>query len=296
MNKLKCCLFLLMFVSTLALAADPLKPLSVQVITTSEQSLYANMTLIKGEQDMVLVDVPFTRSDTHRLIAAMLETGKHLSTVIVTHDHPDHFFGLDLIMDSFPGAKVVAHPQVVTDIWRSVPFKFKRWGPMLGANGPRHPAVPSAMEGDAVMLEGHRIEILGPMQGDHIHATAVWVPNVKALIAGDLLFNGMHLWLGEHLAPNRKAWAKSLDQLTALRPTIVVAGHKQLGMPDDASAIAFTRDYLAAFERLTAQAKTSKELAEKLRAAYPKAIDVLNDFLLGYSTQVAKGEIPPWDE
>jgi hypothetical protein len=36
------------------------------------------------------------------------------------------------------------------------------------------------------------------MQGDHLHATVLWAPSIRALFAGDLLFNQMHLWLGEH--------------------------------------------------------------------------------------------------
>ncbi|WP_321397005.1 MBL fold metallo-hydrolase [Emcibacter sp.] len=279
-------------------AAQP--ALEVQTMLTSEDSLYANITLIKGEKNMVLVDVPFTRSDTHRLIADILETGKHLETVIITHDHPDHFFGLDLLMDTFPETKVVAHPQVVRDIWRSIPIKFKRWNPMLGNQAPHHPAVPdAAVEQDGaygVDLEGHRVEILGPMQGDHVHATAVWVPSIKALVAGDLIYNGMFLWLGEHLAPQRLAWRKVLDELEALKPEIVVAGHKQQGMPDDMSSIRFSKHYLDVFEELVAVSKDSKDLAARLRKAFPDAIDVVNDFLITYSTQVAMGEIPPWDE
>lgn len=289
-------MLVMILVTVNASAEDNQQVLQIQTITTSAGSMHANMVLIKGEKNMVLVDVPFTRSDTYRLIADILETGKHLETVIISHDHPDHFFGLDLLMDTFPDAKVVAHPQVVKDIWRSIPVKFKRWNPMLGNLAPQHPAVPSEMEGDAVLLEGHIIEVIGPLQGDHIHATAVWVPSIKALIAGDLLYNGMFLWLGEHLEPERKAWRAAIDQLAALSPEIVVAGHKKPGMPDDTSSIAFSRNYLDVFETLVASSKTSTELAMKVRAAFPEAIDIVDNFLLTYSTQVATGEIPPWNE
>jgi glyoxylase-like metal-dependent hydrolase (beta-lactamase superfamily II) len=39
----------------------------------------------------VLIDAPFTRADAHRTVAAVLESGKTLDTIFVTHDHPDHF-------------------------------------------------------------------------------------------------------------------------------------------------------------------------------------------------------------
>jgi glyoxylase-like metal-dependent hydrolase (beta-lactamase superfamily II) len=277
-------------------AAAHAAPLEIQVMQTSEGSLYTGITLIKGEKGAVLVDAPFTRADAHRIVAAILESGKTLETVIVTHDHPDHFFSVEVIVDAFPSARVVAAPQVVDDIWKSIPMKLKRWGAMLGPNGPRHPTAPAALEKPYVELEGHRIEIIGPMQGDHVHSTAVWVPDAKALIAGDLLFNEMHLWFGECTRDARLAWARSIDKLAGLGATLVVAGHKKPGLPDDASALAYTKKYLETFERSVAKSKTSAELSASIRAAFPQTIDVFGDFLLGNSSKVAMGEMPIWQE
>jgi len=288
----------LIFLLVLALGAtvSMAAPLEIQVIQTSVGSLYANMTLIKGDKSAVLVDAPFTRSDAHRVVAAVLESGKSLETLIVTHDHPDHFFSAEVIVDAFPNVRVVAAPQIVADVWKSIPFKLKRWGPMLGANGPRHPTAPTALDQPFVELEGHRLDILGPMQGDHVHSTAVWVPDAKTLIAGDLLFNEMHLWLGESTKNGRLDWARSVDQLSRLGATTVVAGHKKPGLPDDASSIAYTRKYLETFERAVAKSKNAAELAASIRAAFPDTIDVFDDFLLGNSSKVAMGEMPVWQE
>ena len=270
--------------------------LELQVIQTGESSLYTDITLIKGEKSAVLVDAPFTRADAHRVVASVLESGKTLDTIIITHDHPDHFFSVEVLVDAFPAVRVVALPQVVDDIWKSIPLKLKRWGPLLGANGPRHPTAPTALEKPYVELEGHRIEVLGPMQGDHVHSTAVWIPDLKALIAGDLLFNEMHLWFGESTHDARLAWRSSVDRLAALGATTVVAGHKKPGLPDDTTPIAYTRKYLDAFERAVSSSKNAADLASQMRRAFPGTIDVMGDFLLGTSSKVAKGETPIWQE
>jgi glyoxylase-like metal-dependent hydrolase (beta-lactamase superfamily II) len=281
--------------SLLALVASA-APLQIEVLQTSEASLTTSITLVKGEKEAALIDAPFTRADAHRVVAAVLDSGKTLTTIFITHDHPDHFFNVDVITDAFPNARVLAAPTVVDDIWRSIPLKLKRWGPVLGQNAPRHPTAPSPLEGDRFELEGHTLQVLGPMQGDHVHATAVWIADAKALIAGDLLFNEVHLWLGETLAPGRAQWLRSLDQLSALQPAVVVAGHKKPGLPDDASAIAFTRKYLETFERAVRSSKNSAQLAQQLRAAFPDSIDYFGDFILGNSTKVAMKETPPWQE
>lgn len=282
----------LLFGATLLQAA----PLTVDVMQTSESSLYTSMTLIKGEKGAVLVDAPFTRADAHRVVAWILESGKHLDAVYVTHDHPDHFFSMEVITQAFPDAKVYSAPQVVADIWASIPLKIKRWSPMLGVNGPRYPTAPAPLPEGGLTLEGERIEIVGPLQGDHMHCTAVWVPSAKTLVAGDLLFNEVHLWLGESLAPARKAWAGSVDRLAALGATRIIAGHKKPGLPDDTSSLAYTKRYLASFEQAVATSKNSAELRAKINTAFPQTIDLLGDFLLGNSSRVAMGEDPVWKE
>ncbi len=272
------------------------KPLEVEVLRTSAGSLYANIALIKGEKKAVLVDAPFTMADAHRVVAMVLDSGKELETIFVGHDHPDHFFAMEVITQAFPEATVVAHPVVVADIWHSLPFKVKRWSPMLGKNGPRTPTAPAALVGDTIMLEGHALKIIGPMQGDHAHATALWAPDIRALFPGDLVYNEMFLWFGEHDPAAVAAWGKSIDALAALKPLMVVAGHSKPGLPHDASGLAYSRAYINAWPDLVAGAKNSADLRARVRKAYPDSIDILDDFLLGNSARVAKGEQAAWQE
>ncbi|WP_353228898.1 MBL fold metallo-hydrolase [Novosphingobium sp.] len=281
-----------MALPAVALAA----PLKFQAIATKEVSMHANMTLITGEHEAILVDVPFARSDAYRVVADILDSGKKLTTIVVTHDHPDHFFGLDVLADAFPDARIVAAPAVARDMARSVPIKFARWSGMLGTNAPHRPMVPAAMTGDTLTIEGHTLSVIGPMQGDHIDSTVVWDPETRTLIAGDVVYNGMFVWLGEHTPARYDAWLAVLDRLDALHPVRVIAGHTRPGLPDDSMAIDWTRGYIKAFARSAKVAKTPAELQAMMRAQYPAAIDVYNCFLLCVPSQVATGAIPPWDE
>lgn len=272
------------------------KPLEVEVLRTSAESLYANIALIKGEKKAVLVDAPFTRADAHRVVAMILDSGKDLETVFIGHDHPDHFFAMEVITQAFPDARVVAHPVVTADIWRSLPFKVKRWYPLLGQNAPRMPTAPLAMDGDTIMLEGRELKVIGPMQGDHAHATALWAPSIKALFPGDLVYNEMFLWFGEHDAKAIAGWGQALDQLAALKPEMVVAGHSKPGLPNDASGLDYSRRFITAWPGLVAASKDSADLRARVARAFPASIDILDNFLLGNSARVAKGEQPAWQE
>jgi glyoxylase-like metal-dependent hydrolase (beta-lactamase superfamily II) len=75
--------------ATPAAAQDAAPPLTVEVLRTSAGSLHSNAALIMGEHDAVLVDPPFTKADAHRVAAMVLDSGKRLTHVFVTHDHPD---------------------------------------------------------------------------------------------------------------------------------------------------------------------------------------------------------------
>lgn len=277
-------------------AAPAPKPLTYEVIRTSDKSFAANIVLLKGEKKAILIDAPYTRADAHRVVAAILDSGKELEAIYVTHDHPDHYYSAEVIRQAFPNARYVSHPAVVKAIWRSLPFKQARWAKILGTNGPQFPTAPAPMEGDALMLEGHEVKILGPMQGDHAANTVVWVPGIKALFPSDMVHNQVVLWFVEHDAAQIAAYRKSLDILTALNPQIVVSGHDLPGLPHDASALAFTKAYLDAWPVLAKRAKNAAELVQLIKQAFPNVIDPNGDFSLITSARVTKGEEPKWDE
>ncbi len=279
--------------ATPALAQSAEKPLQYEVIPTGPISMFANVTLIKGDKNAVLVDVPFARSDAYRVAAAVLDSGKHLQTIVITHDHPDHFFGLDVLADAFPDAQIVANPVAARDMARSIPIKFKRWSGQLGTNAPHRAVQPVAMSGDSIDLDGHRLQVLGPMQGDHVDSNVVWDAQARTLVAGDVLYNGVHVWLGEHTPARYAAWLATLDRLDALHPVTVIAGHRHPGAANDNGAIGWTRDYIKTFVAARAASHSSAEIAAAMNKAYPDATEVYGGFLLGTSSKVGAGEIPP---
>src|SRR5882672_8798925 len=89
---------------------------------------------------------------------------------------------------------------------------------------PSQPVLPEPMTGTTV--EGQTLEIRGPVQGDSTDNTYVWIRSTKTVIAGDIVYRGVHPWTRETNAAARKAWIKTLDDITALKPTTVIAGHK----------------------------------------------------------------------
>ena len=61
--------------------------------------------MISGDKDMIVIDPQFSLSEAHRLAAEILESKKNLTTIYITHPHPDHFFGLAVLKQAFPNAQ-----------------------------------------------------------------------------------------------------------------------------------------------------------------------------------------------
>jgi glyoxylase-like metal-dependent hydrolase (beta-lactamase superfamily II) len=280
------------FITPPALASPP----TYQVIRTSDASFAANIILLKGEKKAMLIDAPYTRADAHRVVAAILESGLELETLYITHDHPDHYYSAEVIRQAFPAVRYVSHPAVVAAIWKSLPFKQARWSKVLGVNGPQMPTAPTPLDTDTLLLEGHEVKVLGPMQGDHSANTALWVPDMKALFPSDMVHNEVVLWFVESDAAQIAAYRLSVERLAALKPDIVVPGHERLGMKHDRSSLDYTLRYLATWPKLAAKAKDAKDLVRLVKAEFPNSVDPNGDFSLTTGARVTMGEEPKWDE
>ncbi|MFF4628793.1 MBL fold metallo-hydrolase [Streptomyces griseorubiginosus] len=243
-------------------------------------------TLVTGEREALLVDAGFTRADGHRLAAEILDSGKSLTTVFVSHADPDFYFGAEVISDAFPEARFVATPLVIEHIRDSYQGKLKAWE-ALGPNLPTRLVELTELTGD-LSLEGHRFELKGGPDGlpDRHY---LWQAEHRALLGGVLLFQQEHVWVADTPTPDdRAAWIGVLDEMAALEPELVVPGHRLPGTAADASAITATREYLVAFEEELGRAADGAALTEALVKRYPE-----NGMLIAaqIGAKVAKGEM-----
>ncbi|HLA82102.1 MAG TPA: MBL fold metallo-hydrolase, partial [Thermoleophilia bacterium] len=92
------------------LNASGTSSLATKVFFSDEEGFAVASVIVMGKNDAVLLDAQWTLSSAHRVIAEILETGKVLKAIYLSHAHPDHYFGAGVIAEAFPGARVVAVP------------------------------------------------------------------------------------------------------------------------------------------------------------------------------------------
>ena len=247
--------------------------LTVKVYNADGNSFNVNSTLVVGEKEAMVIDAGFTRADALRIAANVLDSGKQLTTIYVSQADPDYYFGVETLKEFFPNADVVTTPAVLAKLAPKVSGKVAFWGPKMGANAPRKPVLPRALEGNTLTLEGQTIEIRGT-QGLLAHRPYAWIPSLKAIVGTIGVFGNMHVWTADTQSKaERAAWVTQLDEMAALKPALVVPGHMKAGTLMDASAITFTKDYLQTFEKNLTAHKTSAALIPAMKQAYPQVID-----------------------
>ena len=109
--------------------------LTYTILDAADTSLNKTSVLVTGETEALVVDAAFTRADGHRIVAAVLDAGKRLTTVVITAGDPDFYFGAEVIADAFPEAAFVAPADVIEHIQHSYQGKLQAWA-HLGANLP----------------------------------------------------------------------------------------------------------------------------------------------------------------
>jgi glyoxylase-like metal-dependent hydrolase (beta-lactamase superfamily II) len=198
-------------------------------------------------------------------------TEKNLTTIYITHGHGDHFFGLNTILKAFPNARAVTAPAVVPEARRQLsPEVMQFWNAIFPGQIPKQPIVPDALEGNVIDLEGHELRIITVGQSDTSVSTIVYVPSLDAVIAGDVAYNGIHQWLAQTDHEKRMQWIASVEQIEALKPKIVVAGHKHPDARDDdpATILGNTKTYIRDFDRSLSRSHTAQELVDRMMALH----------------------------
>src|ERR1700751_1690641 len=100
---------------------------SIKVITSQDDQFWNNSVLIEGAHDVMLVDAQVTKTNAERVLQENKKTKKPLSLIYITHEHANHFLGLEVFREAFPGARIIANAEVAGRIHKVYQEKLDKW-------------------------------------------------------------------------------------------------------------------------------------------------------------------------
>src|ERR1700676_2191895 len=164
---------------------------SIKVFTSPDDQFWTNSVVIQGTHEVMLVDAQLTKTSAEKVLQEIKATKKPLSTIYITHEHADHFLGLEVFKEAYPTARILANSNVVERINKVYQEKIDKWKGVLGSAATSHIVAISKYDENSISFENSTIEILKNVQGDTDANTMLWLPGQKTLIAGDVLFNDL---------------------------------------------------------------------------------------------------------
>ncbi|KAF4970226.1 hypothetical protein FSARC_2691 [Fusarium sarcochroum] len=260
-------------------------PTKLRVETRINHGIAQDMvsSLIVGSQAAVLVDVPLTIPQAKELVPWIrAKTSLPLVAIFATHFHPDHYLAAHIILESFPQADLYATEKTVALINDIIKGKTAFWKSALGdENIATSPIIPKAFTSTFFSLPGDDIvHLLGPVNGDSPEQTMFWIPSIKTLIAGDVVYGrGMHMWLADLDDPSMtQAWLDSLHLIDSLGAERIIPGHSPsdrenfIGIKDTDHTRAYVRFLQEEIEAKQRDNFTPEEITAKFEEAFPDLV------------------------
>jgi glyoxylase-like metal-dependent hydrolase (beta-lactamase superfamily II) len=241
------------------------------VLPNGEPKLFSPTasTLIYGSKDAVLTDPGLTEDQARVLGDWVASKGRNLSDIFITHGHGDHWFAAGVLAERF-GARIVASAGTIEQMRFNAAARPLLWDKVYTGIPPT-PVTAVTVPDNRFALEGHELVIVEVGDTDSADTTVLHVPDLELVVAGDVIYNGVHMYLAQSaIVGGFGPWRAAIDKVEALKPRHIVAGHQNKQLDDDAKrTIAETRQYLDDAEELLRTEKTALDFFNAEIERYP---------------------------
>jgi len=226
-------------------------------------------TLIYGGKNAVLADPGMTADQARVLGDWVAARGRKLTDIFITHGHGDHWFAAGLLAERF-GARIVASAGTTEQMQLNAAMRPLLWDKVY-AGIPPTPVTAVTVPDNRFTLEGHDLVIVEVGDTDSTDTTVLHVPDLELVVAGDVIYNGVHMYLAQSvIVGGFGPWRAAIDKVDALKARHIVAGHQNEQLDDDAErTIAETRRYLDDAEELLRTEKTAVDFFNAMIERYP---------------------------
>ncbi len=234
--------------------------------------------IIESANSLVIVDSQFYVPFAEEFRAYADSLGKPIERIIITHAHADHYGGLGAAFADVPS---YALADTIGEIAEQGQARLDSLQPIFGPLAPANVVVPfGVLEPGELVIDGVTYEILAYQDVEADSQVLIRLPQAGAVFGGDLLFNGLHGFLGPGEFDN---WLEILqtDVQAQAGYDLILPGH---GRPGDGAVVDSVIKYLQTARDALAQAADAEDYKARLVAAYPDLPGI--NLIDGYVSQL----------
>jgi glyoxylase-like metal-dependent hydrolase (beta-lactamase superfamily II) len=232
----------------------------VHTYKAPEDGWCVNSHIVETETALVVVDAQYMLRYAHEVTAYAAGLGKPIKRLYLSHFHPDHILGASAFSCPISAlAAVAAKIAAVGD--RIASEEREKHGDLIAprAEQPDHIVAPGLET-----IEGARFEFLHLEHAETADALMVGLPDRGILITQDLLYNGVHVFVGEHAF---NSWGAALQRTQALDYDTLLPGH---GSPGGPELYATMLQYIETAHDAYLKSNSGAELRARMIAAFPQ--------------------------
>ena len=249
-----------------AILVSQFGPVKIHSYLSPADGLQVNTQMIEGPNAVVIFDSQLLLPYAGEVASYVQTLGKPVDRIILSHAHTDHWGGLQVLTEHFPGIRVFALEGIADQIRAGGPARLDGLRKTYGDKAASKVTVPTETIGEGLQrIDGVTYDFRRFVDAESDLQLVALLPEQKVMLAFDLVFSPkQHVFTGgKHL----DHWLTALESLKALQgyDTIII-GHDT---PVDRSAIDSTMTYIKRAKEIRAASADAKTYSENLKAAFP---------------------------
>jgi glyoxylase-like metal-dependent hydrolase (beta-lactamase superfamily II) len=249
----------------------------IHTYTAPETGWRVNSHIVELSTQLVLFDTQLTPGYAHEVLKVAASLGKPIARLYISHAHPDHFVGASVIdAPSFALASVKELIDGSGDV--RIERAYQNTPGHDGAGPVKSRPVDHIVGAGQETIDGVRFTFEAVADAETTEQLMIGLPDAGVLLAQDVAYHQVHLFIGEHAFDT---WTAAITALEAAPYDVILPGH---GLPGDRGIYAADRRYLAVARQAVAEATGPEDLNRRLEAAFPEyggtAMQGLQNFYL----------------
>lgn len=231
--------------------------------------------IIETPASLLIVDAQLLKEQAQAVRDYANSLGKPISKVIISHNHPDHWAGLE----SFGDIPVYSLPETIVEIQGYGQMMLDSKKPAFGDAVTSTVTLPQALTVENEVLDGLTIVYQKNFGTESTFSLMIELPELSILIAQDTVYNGVYPYVGDRNYYTNQycfdTWIEQLEAIKAKGYETIIPGH---GLPADASVCDTMIEALTYAKSAFETSADGSEFKRRMMDRYPdyKVVDMLD--------------------